>query len=104
MSEGMAQTPADYTEDDRLWSLLSFLFPPLLGIIVLLIEDKKNRPVLRYHAMVSIVLGVVGVVLSFACIGVLLWIYSIVLGIKAYQGEVVEVPVVSDFVRNQGWA
>ena len=104
MVEEMAQTPTDYTEEDRLWSLLSFLFPPLLGIIVLLIEDKKNRPVLRYHAIVSIVVGVLSVVLSFACIGILIWVYSIVLGIKAYQGNVVEVPVISDFVRNQGWA
>ena len=104
MAEEMAQGPMDYTDDDRLWSLLSFLFPPLLGIIVLLIEDKKNRPILKYHAIVSIVLGVITFVLSFACIGALLWIYSIVLGIKAYQGEVVEVPVISDFVRNQGWA
>lgn len=103
MVEGMAQTPVDYTEDDRLWSLLSFIFP-VIGIIVLLIEDKKNRPVLKYHAIVAIILGVASVVLSAVCIGALLWIYSIVLGIKAYKGEVVEVPVISDFVRNQGWA
>ena len=32
------------------------------------------------------------------------WFYSIYLGFKSYQGEWVEVPVISDFVRNQGWA
>jgi len=92
------------TQDDKLWALLSYIFCPLIGIIVLLIEDKKNRPFLKYNAVVSIVLGVVGVLLSWACIGILVWFYAIYLGIKSYQGEWVQVPLVSDFVRNQGWA
>ena len=94
----------EITQDDKLWALLSYIFAPLVGIIVLLIEDKKNRPFLKYNAVVSIVLGVVTIVLSGVCIGILVWLYSIYLGIKSYQGEWVEVPVISDFVRNQGWA
>ena len=93
----------ELTDDDKLWSLLSYVFSPLVGVIVLLIEDKKNRPFIRYNAVVSIVLGIVGVLLSWLCIGILVWIYAIYLGIKSYQGEWVEVPFVSDFVRNQGW-
>jgi uncharacterized membrane protein len=94
----------EITQDDKLWALLSYIFCPLIGIIVLLIEDKKNRPFLKYNAVVSIILGVLGVLLSWACIGILVWFYAIYLGIKSYQGEWVEVPLVSDFVRNQGWA
>jgi uncharacterized membrane protein len=94
----------EITQDDKLWALLSYIFCPLIGIIVLLLEDKKNRPFLKYNAVVSIILGVVGVLLSWACIGILVWFYAIYLGIKSYQGEWVEVPLVSDFVRNQGWA
>ena len=93
----------ELTDDDKLWSLLSYVFSPLVGVIVLLIEDKKNRPFIKYNAVVSIVLGIVGVLLSWLCIGILVWIYAIYLGIKSYQGEWVEVPFVSDFVRNQGW-
>ena len=92
------------TEDDKLWSLLSYVFSPLVGIIVLLLEDKKDRAFTKYNAVVSIVLGVIAIVLSWACIGILVWFYAIYLGIKSYQGEWVEVPLVSDFVRNQGWA
>jgi hypothetical protein len=44
------------------------------------------------------------IVLSWFCIGVLVWFYALYLGIKSYGGEWVEVPVISDFVRNQGWA
>jgi uncharacterized membrane protein len=94
----------ELTQDDKLWSLLSYIFAPLIGIIMLLIEDKKNRPFIKYNAWVSIWLGIVTIVLSTVCIGVLVWIYGIYLGIKSYQGEWVEVPVISDFVRKQGWA
>jgi uncharacterized membrane protein len=107
MAEGMAGAAVggeEITQDDKLWALLSYIFPPLVGIIALLIEDKKNRPFIKYNAVVSIVLGILVAVLSWACIGVIIWIYSIYLGIKSYQGDVVEVPVISDFVRNQGWA
>jgi len=94
----------EVTQDDKLWALLSYIFAPLIGIIVLLIEDKKNRPFLKYNAVVSIILGILMILLSGICIGILVWFYAIYLGIKCYQGEWVEVPVISDFVRNQGWA
>jgi uncharacterized membrane protein len=101
---GASMGGEEITQDDKLWALLSYIFSPLIGIIVLLLEDKKNRPFIKYNAVVSIILGGVGVLLSWACIGILVWFYAIYLGIKSYQGEWVEVPLVSDFVRNQGWA
>jgi uncharacterized membrane protein len=94
----------ELTQDDKLWSLLSYIFCPLIGIIMLLIEDKKNRPFIKYNAWVSIWLGIIVILTSGFCVGLLVWIYAIYLGIKSYQGEKVEVPVISDFVRNQGWA
>ena len=107
MAEEIVGTPMsgeEITQDDKLWALLSYIFCPLVGIIVLLIEDKKNRPFLKYNAVVSIILGILVAILSWACVGVLVWFYAIYLGFKSYQGEWVEVPVISDFVRNQGWA
>jgi uncharacterized membrane protein len=107
MAEEMVEAPTggeEITQDDKLWALLSYIFCPLIGIIVLLMEDKKNRPFIKYNAVVSIILGILVAVLSWACIGVLVWFYAIYLGIKSYQGELVEVPLISDFVRNQGWA
>ncbi len=106
MAEEMvgASMGGEVTQDDKLWALLSYIFAPLIGIIVLLVEDKKNRPFLKYNAVVSIIVGVLAIVLSSICIGVLVWFYAIYLGVKSYQGEWVEVPVISDLVRNQGWA
>ncbi len=107
MAEEMVNAPMDsgeITQDDKLWALLSYIFCPLIGIIILLMEDKKNRPFLKYNAVVSLIMGILTFVLSWACIGVLVWFYSLYLGFKAYQGEWVEVPIISDLVRNQGWA
>jgi uncharacterized membrane protein len=106
-------TPTEITDDDKLWALLSWIFAPLVPIIVLLLEEKKDRPFIRYHAMQGLIVGVVGVVLSGIlggvtfCIGSLIWpviwIYQIYLGIQAYNGNWVEVPVVTDFAKKQGW-
>ena len=34
------QLNSDITSDDKLWALLSYLFP-ILAVVVLLMEDKK---------------------------------------------------------------
>ena len=99
----------EVTQDDKLWSLLSWIFWPI-AIIALLI-DKKERPFIKYHAVQSLVLGVVGYVISgllstviIGCfVGLALLIYTIYLGIQAYQGGWVEVPFITGFCKNQGW-
>ena len=93
------------TDEDKLWALLSYLIPVIVPVIALLVEDKKERPFIRYNAWVALILGILVYVLSTVfCLGIIPYIYGIYLGYKAYNGEWVEVPVVSDFVRNQGWA
>jgi uncharacterized membrane protein len=94
---------SDISDSDKLWALLSMVFAPLVGIIALLMEDKKNRPFIKYYAVQSIVLGVLTILLSGICIGVILWFYCIYIGVKAYGGEVVQIPVVTDFCKGQGW-
>ena len=102
----------EITSDDKLWALLAYVLSPLIPVIILLLEDKKNRPFIKAHNGQALVLGlvnlIVGTVLSFtvvlACVPFLIWIYMIYLGIQAYQGQYVTIPVISDFVKNQGWA
>jgi uncharacterized membrane protein len=105
MAEEMVGTMPDVTDDDKLWALLSWLFWPI-AIIVLLMEEKKDRPFIRYHAIQSLVLAVIGIVvgtITFGCVAILWFVYIIVLAIKAYQGEWVTIPLVTDFCKNQGW-
>jgi len=94
---------SDLTSDDKLWSLLAYIINPIFPILILVMEDKKNRPFMKYHAIQALCLCVIIVVLSFVCVGVLVWFYSIYCGIKAYQGEYVTIPLITDFCKKQGW-
>lgn len=49
-------------------------------------------------------MGIIALVTSFLCIGILVWLYMLYLAYLSYQGEEVKVPVVTDFIKNQGWA
>jgi uncharacterized membrane protein len=103
---------SDLTSDDKLWALLSWLLAPIVPIIMLLMEDKKSRPFIKYNAILgliwSVVYWILGTVLSFIFIGFCIWgvgaIAAIYWGIKSYQGSWVKIPLLSDFVKNQGWA
>ena len=103
---------AEVSSDDRLWALLAYVFSPLVPIILMLMEDKKNRPFIREHNAQALVLGVINIILSIvlgvsivlACIPVFVWFYMIYLGVQAYQGKSVEIPGITAFVKGQGWA
>jgi len=104
------QVPMDVTDDDKLWALLSWIFAPVVPIIVLLLEDKKVRPFIKYNAFQALVVGIVTVIssaLTAAVIGCittpLLIIYEIYLAVQSYQGKWVTIPVVTDFCKGQGW-
>lgn len=111
MTEQIPPTPApDATSDDRLWAALAYVFSPIVPIIIMLMEDKKNRPFIRAHNAQALALGVVVWILqtiigAITCgIGFLLWLVMLYFGYKAYQGQYINIPFITDFVKNQGWA
>ena len=101
----------EISSDDKLWALLGYIFSPLIPLIMLLMEDKKKRPFIKFHAVQAIVLGVVEFILYAVlgwifvglCLGLALFAYMIYIGVKAYQGEYVVVPMVTDFIKKQNW-
>ncbi len=101
------ETPVtpEITSDDKLWSALAYVFSPLVSIILLLMEDKKARPFIKFNAVQSLILGIIYLVLLplFGC-GAIIWLIMLYFAYKAYQGEMVQVPVITDFIKNQGWA
>jgi len=104
MSDQFSTLPGDVTSDDKLWAALGYILNPIVPIIVLLMEDKKNRPFLMFHAVTALAWSAVGFVLSLLAIGVCIWpIGNIVLAVMAYQGKLTELPFLTDFVRKQGW-
>lgn len=100
----MAQFNSEITSDDKLWGLLAYVLSPLFPILIMVMEDKKGRPFLKAHAAQALILGIITIITSSFCVGILVWFYQIYLGIKAYQGEYVNIPVITDFVKGQGWA
>ncbi|MCC7119629.1 MAG: hypothetical protein IT310_13980 [Anaerolineales bacterium] len=102
----MSQAPIspDVTSDDRLWAALAYVFSPLIPIILMLMEDKKNRPYIKANNVQALILGIITVVTSAFCVGILVLLYQLYCGYQAYQGQTVNIPIISDFVKNQGWA
>ena len=96
----------DVTSDDKLWAALAYVFTPLIPVILLLMEDKKDRPFIKAHNLQALVAGVVFWILTTVTVGCggILWFLFLFWGYKAYQGEYIEIPVITNFVKNQGWA
>jgi len=101
------------TSDDKLWALLAYLFTPIIPIILMLLEDKKNRPFIKAHNAQALAFGIVGWAISALLspvvgIGCVIWVvlvvFQIIWGLKAHKGEYVTIPVITDFVKKQGWA
>ena len=101
------------TSDDKLWALLAYLFTPIIPIILLLIEDKKNRPFLKAHYPQALAFGIVawlvsGLLTPVVFLGCIVWVvtvaFQITWGVKAYNGEYITIPFLTDFVKKQGWA
>jgi uncharacterized membrane protein len=110
-----SQVPtSDITSDDRLWSLLAYLLSPIVPIIILLMQDKRDRPFIKAHNVQALAWGVIAYILmsiGYALLvvpGCVLSIGYVILtimwAVKANKGEYVNIPVITNFVKSQGWA
>ena len=102
------QPPIDITQDDKLIAALCYAFSPLAPIIVMFLEEKKEREFIKAHLMQSLIVGIAIMIIStlltitviLACIAPFLWLISLFYAYKAFQGEIFEVPVVSGLIKN----
>jgi uncharacterized protein len=102
----------EITSDDKLWAALGYPIP-LVPIIVLLMDDKKDRPFIKYHAIQSLAFNVALWVLIFifsaitlgfgAICAPLIWLITLWPAYDSYQGNYTELPIVANFIKNQGW-
>ena len=114
MSEQMSSGMGEVTSDDKLWALLAYVLTPLAPIVILLMQDKKSRPFIRAHNAQALAWGLVNIVVGgilstvlFFCFGapfLVIWAIGVYWGYQAYQGKMVTIPVITDFVKKQGWA
>lgn len=100
----------EISDDDKLWALLAYVLTPIVPILILVIEEKKQRPFLRAHNAQALAWGlltlIASLVTSFLCgiLGLVTWLVGCYWGWQAYQGQMVTIPVITDFVKKQGWA
>ena len=109
----MSQEPvsAEATSDDKLWAMLAYVFTPIVPVIILFMEEKKKRPFIKVHNAQALAVGIINIVLAMvlswtvvlACVPVLIWFVCIYWGVQAYQGKMFEIPVLTGFMKNQGW-
>ena len=94
----------EISSDDKLWAMLGYLIP-LIALVALLMEEKKNRPYVKFNAVQSLVATVVLSILStVTCgFGAVLFLVMLWWAYQAYQGQDVRIPMISDFIRS-GWA
>lgn len=96
------------TEEDKLWGLLAYIgIPPIVPIIILLSDDKKNNPFMRYHAIQSIgcivVMWLTSIIVIGLCLSPIYLIVLIYFGYQAYLGEWFVIPYLTEFLQKQGW-
>jgi uncharacterized membrane protein len=102
----------DVTSDDKLWAALAYVFTPIVPIIILVMADKKERPFIKAHNMQALIWGVVLYVIvaitSAFVIGLCIWPIGLLVQLywayQAYQGKLITIPLLTDFIKNQGWA
>ena len=133
MRDAAADPNAD--ADDRLIALLCYVtqmvIPLVMPILVLISESSKKRPFQRFHAVQSLALVMVFVlmglltVVGVAVVGVIPligWLVSAIVvlclmplgvlmayfalayyGYQAYQGKRFAIPGLTSFLQDQGW-
>ena len=107
--------------DDNLMAVIAYLFCPFTGLIIYLMEKDKpdKRRFVMFHAVQSIILGIVFVAIYFFLLivnvipfigtiisvigllilstaGFVIWIFMLY---KAYSGEEYHLPVIGDYVE-----
>ena len=100
------------TSDDRLWAALGYPIP-IVALVLLFMEEKKDIPFLRFHAVQSIALNiaiwvliVILVAITFGVGGLcapLLWFVTLWPAYDAFRGNLTEIPVITKFIKDQGW-
>lgn len=99
------------SSNSKLIALLGWIFAPF-GIIAIFLDDYKHDMFVRSHVIQAaaialaawVVNAILGATIVLALLAPIVWlvvfIYQILMAIQAYNGKMVEVPVVYGMVKN----
>ncbi len=112
----MAKKGGEGGGHDKMWLLAAYIVPYMVsGIVVLFLKGEGDAKV-KLHSMQSIFLGIAMILISvvfdilsffgiflMGVIGALLllfmWLYGIYVGLEAYAGRDVVMPVITDYAK-----
>ncbi|MCL4383518.1 MAG: hypothetical protein M1168_01030 [Candidatus Marsarchaeota archaeon] len=83
--------------------LISYIFTWVSGIIVFLISKKQDSK-RKFHALQSILLGIIITIVGFipfigTLISLILWIYGIYIGYQGAEGRDIEIPYIGETAK-----
>ncbi len=93
------------SQNERVWAAMAYAFAPILPIILFFMDEQKNRPFIHAHLHQALILGLLYALLVAVTLGCgsILWVGMLYFAFKAYQGELIHVPFLTDFIQDQGW-
>lgn len=104
MADLSQYTPANITDDDKLWGAIMYAFPIMGPITMFAMKDKLQSQFIHFHAIQSTAWLVTTLILSFVTCG--LGTFIVFLGwwfaFQAYSGQMVSIPVLTDQLVNRG--
>ncbi len=119
--------PPALSDTEKLLSGLAYvsqiLLPAVLPLVLLLTDEAKRSSFVRHHAVQALALLIVSVIYEMVagvalliagsaipCLLAILWVLFLlplvpllVYGWQAYQGRLVEIPWLSEFLRSNHW-
>ncbi len=82
--------------------IFAYLIPILTGLLMYITVGQTNKR-MKFHSLQAIMLGIVLIVLGWipiiGLIGLLVWLYGLYVGWRAYEGEDLDIPVIGDFAH-----
>lgn len=108
-----SKPPYEVTDDDKLWALLCYVLSPIIPVVVFFLSSKRLRPFIKSHYAQALVLGFINLILWSVLTWILsllflipfgLWLGLVFLGIMAYQGNEIHLPLLSPLLQSNGFA
>jgi uncharacterized membrane protein len=102
---------SDITSDDKL-GRTELCFCPI--VYYRIVDGYKKKPPIHHNAVQSIVVSIafwiVATIITTVTIGIgglcvpVLWLVFLYWAYQGYQGQMVNIPLVTNFIKGQGWA
>lgn len=105
----------DKGRDEKALFIIAYFLEIITGIIILFLKGGQDKR-LGFHSMQSIFLGAFSVVIAIlfgifmlqyvaTAINLLIWLYGMYVGLEAYGGRDIKIPIISGYAeRYSGYA